>query len=67
MSYRPSTFRIYFDRWVSSLAELVDGVAGVMTLGFWKPGFSFQVVCIQAKRNCYRAMEWQKKNEKEDT
>jgi len=53
--YRPNKFRVYWDRWLTSWTDLADGLSGVLTLGLWKPGFSFRMVTYQAKRNCRRS------------
>jgi len=65
--YQPNKFRIYWDRWLTSWTDLADGLAGVLTLGIWKSGFSFKMICYQSKRNLRRSKVASDYNEEKRT
>ena len=41
---------IQWYRWVSCWCEIVDGVSGVLTLGYYRPALSYKVILKSAMR-----------------
>lgn len=39
----------YLIRWLVCWVKIIDGVLGVMTLGFFRPNLSFKLIRIQAR------------------
>jgi len=65
LEYRPNKFRVNFDRWLMSWADLVDGVVGVLSFGLIRWGLDMKLVCYQAKRNLKRMIDFEKPKRKE--
>ena len=36
----------YVNTWIISWAKILDGVIGVLSLGFWEPMVTFSVYCL---------------------
>lgn len=40
-------------RYLSAWCDLIDGIIGIITFGFWLPGLSFKFCVLYFKFECY--------------
>ena len=50
-------FMYYFLRWVTGFCDIIDGICVVISLGFYNPLLSFNMVFYSSKRDIKRRMK----------